>query len=419
MTRVSLTVLATLLAASAVGAADWPGWRGPTGMGVSDEKDLPLTWVGKTNENIVWKQPLPGGAVRCELDLNQSSPIVQGGRVFVTMSYWPGGLDKKEYPEHHVAAYKADDGAPLWDVTVQPGPWKLSDLRGGYTAPTPAADADRVYAMFGSSVLAALDHDGKPVWRKEITPYSFDVAAGCSPVLYQDMVLLQCDQVEKHSRLLAFDRKTGDLKWEKKRPSMGFTHSTPTLAEIKGKMQLLVAASGALQGVDPADGTVLWSCQAAGDTVSPVYAGGVVYIDSGRGGPGFAVDPTGQGDVTKTHLKWKVDSVPEGFGSPIAADGCLYRLLGSGFVTCRKLDGGDQVFSERLQGVSTSCSPITTADGRIYFASAGKSFIVQAGPKLDILATSDLGDGCPASPAVADGRIYLKGKHYLFCIGKK
>jgi outer membrane protein assembly factor BamB len=419
MTRFSLAVLAMLLAAAAAGAADWPGWRGPTGMGVSDEKDLPLAWVGKTNENIVWKQPLPGGAIRCELDLNQSSPIVQGGRVFVTMSYWPGGVDRKEYPEHHVAAYKVEDGTQLWDVTVQPGPWKLSDLRGGYTAPTPAADADRVYVMFGSSVLAALDHDGKPVWRKEITPYTFDVAVGCSPVLYGDVVLLQCDQNEKHSRLLAFDRKTGDLKWEKKRPEMGFTHSTPTLVEIKGKTQLLVAASGALQGLDPADGAVLWSCQAAGDTVSPIFADGLVYIDSGRGSPAFAVDPTGQGDVTKTHLKWKVDSVPEGFGSPVAVNGCLYRLLGSGRVSCRKLDRGDEVFSKLLPGVSTSSSPITTADGRIYFASAGKSYVAQAGPKLDILATSDLGDGCPASPAVADGRIYLKGKHYLFCIGKK
>ena len=417
--QVSWTVLVALLTAAAAGAADWPGWRGPTGMGVSDEKDLPLTWVGKTDENIIWKKPLPGGNVRCELDLNQSSPIVQGGRVFVTMSYWPGGVDKKEYPEHHVAAYKVEDGAQLWDVTVQPGPWKFSDLRGGYTAPTPAADADRVYVMFGSSVLAALDHDGKPVWRKEITPYTFDVAVGCSPVLYGDVVLLQCDQNEKHSRLLAFDRKTGDLKWEKKRPDAGFTHSTPTLAEIKGKTQLLVAASNALQGVDPADGAVLWSCQASGDTVSPIFAGGLVYIDSGRGSAGFAVDPTGQGDVTKTHLKWKVDGVPEGFGSPVVVDGFLYRLLSSGRVSCRKLDSGEEVFAKQLPGVSTSSSPVVTADGRIYFASAGKSFVVQAGPKLDILATSEMGDGCPASPAVADGKLYLKGKHYLFCIGKK
>lgn len=241
MTRVSWRVFAVVTALLCV-AADWPGWRGPTGMGLSDEKDLPLTWGGKDGENVLWKKPLPGADGKSRLDHNQSSPVVQGGRVFVTVSYWPASVEQKEYPEHHVACYKADDGAPLWDVTVKPGPWKLSDLRGGYTAPTPAADAERVYVLFGSSVLAALDHDGKPLWRTEITPYAFDVAIGCSPVLYKDVVLLQCDQNDRHSRILAFDRKTGDLKWEKKRPEFGFAHGTPTLAEIGGKEELLVAA---------------------------------------------------------------------------------------------------------------------------------------------------------------------------------
>ena len=419
MTRLLTAALTALLAASAAPAADWPCWRGSTGMGISDEKDLPLTWGGRDGENVLWKRPLPGQDGQAKQDQNQSSPIVQGGRVFVTASYWPAGVDQKEYPEHHVACFKADDGAPLWDVKVEPGPWKLTDLRGGYTAPTPAADADRVYVLFGSSVLAALDHDGKPVWRKEITPYTFDVAIGCSPVPYKDVVLLQCDQNEKHSRLLAFDRKTGDLKWEKKRPEFAFTHSTPTLAEVKGKTELLVAASGALQGLDPSDGTVLWSCEAPGDTVSPLYAGGVVYIDSGRGSPAVAVDPTGDGDVTKTHVKWRVAGVSEAFGSPVAVDGLLYRLLNSGYISCRKLDGGDEVFSQHLPGVSGPSSPVATADGRIYFASAGKSFVMRAGPKPEILAVNDLGDGGPASPAVADGRIYLKGRRYLYCIGKK
>jgi outer membrane protein assembly factor BamB len=415
----SRCALSLWLCTSAASAADWPGWRGPTGMGISDEKDLPLTWGGKDNEAVLWKQPLPGGDPKNKQDNNQSSPIVQGGRVYVMVSYWPAGVDQKEYPEHHVACYKAKDGVPLWDVRVEPGPWKLSDLRGGYTAPTPAADAERVYVLFGSSVLAALDHDGKLVWRKEITPYKFDVAAGCSPVLYKDVVLLQCDQVDKQSRLLAFDCKTGDLKWEKKRPDIGFTHSTPVLAEIAGQTQLLVAASNQLQGVDPVDGKVNWSCAAAGDTVSPVYAGGVVYIDSGRGGRGAAVDPTGKGDVTKTHLKWKKDVVPEGFSSPVAVGDYLYRLHSPETLRCWKLDGGDEAFTARLPGVSTASSPVATADGRIYCASAGKSYVLQSGPKLNILAKNDLGDGCPASPAVADGRIYLKGRQYLYCVGKK
>src|SRR5262249_51803802 len=166
---------------------------------------------------------------------------------------------------------------------------------------------------------------------------------------------------------------TGELKWETKRPEVNFTHSTPVLATIQGKMQLLVAASNALQGLDPADGKVLWSCQAAGDTVSPVYSGGVVYVDSGRGGPGVAVDPTGAGDVTKTHLKWKKNVVPEGFSSPVAVGGCLYRLHNPETLRCWKVEGGEEVFVERLPGFSTSSSHNRKADGRIYFPSGGES----------------------------------------------
>jgi outer membrane protein assembly factor BamB len=419
MRRLLLAAAAGLSAALAAAAGDWPGWRGPTGMGQCPEKDLPLTWGGEGGDNVLWKRPLPGQGGQAKQDQNQSSPVVQNGRVFVTASYWPAGVEMKEYPEHHVACYRADDGTPLWDVTVAPGPWKLTDLRGGYTAPTPAADDDRVYVLFGSSVLAALDRDGKPVWRKEVTPYQFDVAVGCSPVLYGDAVILQCDQVNKASRLLAFDRKTGELKWEKKRPEVGFSHSTPVLAEVNGKTQLLVAASNAVQGVDPADGSVLWWCEAAGDTASPVLGGGLVYLDSGRGSPAVAADPTGSGDVTKTHLKWHLNAVPEGFSSPAVVDDCLYRLHNPGFLTCRKLATGEEVYDRRLDGVSTASSPVATADGRVCCASAGKSYVVKAGPKCEVLAVNDLGDPCPASPAVADGRLYLKGRQNLYCVGRK
>src|SRR5262249_49548904 len=149
-------------------------------------------------------------------------PIVCKGRVFVTVSYWPAGVTEKEYPEHHVLCFDAADGQKLWDTKVPPGPWLLKDLRGGYTAPTPASDGERVFVMFGSSVLAALDFKGQIVWRKEVVPFAFDVAAGSSPLLHGDLVLLQCDQVRsaKTSRLLAFDRKTGDLKWEQARPNL-------------------------------------------------------------------------------------------------------------------------------------------------------------------------------------------------------
>jgi outer membrane protein assembly factor BamB len=303
---------------------------------------------------------------------------------------------------------------------VAHGPWSLArDLRGGYTVPTPAADDERLYVVFGSSVLAALNHAGKELWRKEIVPYDFDVAMASSPVLYRDMVILQLDGINRSSRIVAYDAKSGAERWTQNRPTLGFSHSTPVLVKIKDKPQLLVAASNAVQGVDPDDGKLIWWCRTAGDTVSPVLADGLVYCDGGRGSMGVCVDPTGKGDVTKTHQKWKLDRVPGGFASPIIVDGTLYRLTDPGVLRSWKLATGKEVATLRLPGVSTAASPFTTPDGRIWCASAGKSYVVQSGEKPRTLATNDLGDGSPASPAVAVGRIYLKGRRYLWCIGKK
>lgn len=424
-------LLCLLLASSVHAGEHWPGWRGPTGQGHTDEKNLPLEWDGKTGKNVLWKVPLfPSDKV--QRDQNQSSPIVWGDRVFVTISYWPEDVNLKStkggpaqpYPEHHVVCFRAKDGQKLWDEKIKPGPWQLADLRGGYTAPTPATDGQRVYALFGSSVLAALDLEGKEVWRKEIAPHFFDVAIGTSPVLFGDTVLVVCDQIKSHkaSTIKAFDTKTGELRWEQKRPDEDWTHSTPTLAKINGKTQLLVATANGPQGLDPTNGEVLWSFrmpQRVGDTVSPVVHDGTVYIDSGRGGQGIAVDTNAIGDVSKkmAQLKWSIKVVPEGFSSPLVVGDQLYRLHTPGVLSSWKWSDGKEVFKERLQGADQAVSPIATPEGRIYLASAGKSYIVQAGPKLEMLATNDLGDPSRASPAVANGRIYLKGSRWLFCVG--
>lgn len=422
-TLLALFVLS--LPTTAAHAEPWPGWRGPTGMGQSQHKGLPLTWDGKTLENVLWKVPLVDAPGKVQLDQNQSSPIVFGEHAFVTLSYWPAGAKKDGFPEHHVVCFRVKDGKRLWDTVVPPGPWLLKDFRGGYTAPTPATDGERVYVLFGSAVLAALDLQGGIVWRKEIAPHFFDVALGASPVLFQDHVLLMCEELreKKASSLLAFDKKTGNLAWQQKRPDSDWTHSTPVLAQVNGKTQLLVAAATAVQGLDPTSGQPLWWCNTGprtGDTTSVVLGDGIVYCDSGRGGPGIAVDPTGMGDVTKTNIKWKIGNIPEGFSSPVIVAGRLYRLHNPGVLSCWELTKGKPVYtSERLEGVSTSASPIATADGLIYCASAGMSYVVRAGAKFDLVATNDLGDPSQASPAIADGKIYLKGRTYLFCIGSK
>jgi outer membrane protein assembly factor BamB len=415
----------TLSWGTAAGAEDWPGYRGPTGMGVTKEESLPLEWGGPEDKNILWKAPLPPTVDQGAPDHNQSSPVVRDGRVFVTTAHWPAHTGQTaRAPEHHVACYDAASGKPLWDTEVAAGPWLLTDLRGGYAASTPAIADGRVFALFGSSIVHALDTEGKLLWSYTIAEHDqFDVALPTSPVVYKDTVLLLLDRKAPAATLVALDAATGKVRWEKKRPESDFAHVTPVLAEVGGKPQLLVSSTHTLQGVDPEDGEILWSCawgQSIWPVSSPVMAEGLVYAIGGRGGhPGVVVDPTGSGDVTATHLKWQIGPMSEGLSSPVAFGDRVYRLNSPGILRCVRIATGDELFKERLEGADPAVSPVVTPEGHIYFASAGKSVVIEAGPELKILATSDLGDPSLASAAVADGCIFLKGKSFLYAIGKQ
>ena len=352
--------------------------------------------------------------------------------MFTCTVKWPGGERDRERDAgaSRRPATAAKDGKQLWDTQVKPGPWLRNDFRsgagGGYAAATPCTDGRHVFVVFGSAVMAALDFDGRIAWRMDLEPHTFDVTVGSSPVLYGDTVILLCAMAKKSdSRLVAFNKADGTVKWETKMPTVGFGHSTPVLIDVNGRPQLLVLASGmqpapdGLQSFDPANGQRLWWCRGGGDASSPAYGAGIVYFDSGRGGPGFAVDPTGSGDVTATHVKWTVPQVPEAIGSPVIVGGHVYRLHAPGVLKCWKAASGEEVYSKRLEGLSSTwASPVADGDGNLIFASGGRSVVVKAGPEVEVLAVNDLGDANHASAAVSGGRIYVVGKKRIYCIGR-
>jgi len=406
-------------------AEDWPGYRGSTGMGViQEETKLPLRWDAKTGENILWKVPLPFGDGNP--DHNQGSPIVAKGRVFVTNCVWAANADRKAtQPEHHITCYRLTDGKQLWDCIVTPGPWTISDLRGGYASPTPASDGKHVYAAFGSSILHALTLDGKPVWSQVIPDHAaFDVAMAVSPMVFGDTVILLTDRKSSKATIQAFDAATGKQRWQRKREKTSFGHATPVLAQVKGRPQLLVSATHALQGVDPNNGEVIWSCKwgrGIWPVSSPVMTKGLVYCMGGRGGhPGLIVDPGGTGDVTATHLKTKLGPSPSGLGSPVAYGDLVFRMRQPSVLLCVRITNGEELFKERLpQGIDPAISPVITSDGIIFIASAGKTLVVRAAEKFELLGESDLGDSSRASAAVSESKLILKGKKYLWCVGKE
>jgi outer membrane protein assembly factor BamB len=414
-----------LLLTTAAHAEDWPQFRGPSGLGYSVATDLPLEWGGPDQNNVVWKSPLIGEG--------HASPIVSGDRLFVCTARWPESVGDRTQviPEHHVLCYSTKDGGLRWDTTIEPGPWLRSDFRsgpgGGYAAPTPATDGKQVYVVFGSSVIAALSMDGQMAWRKEIAPHTFDVTIGSSPVLYEGAVLVLCAMANKSdSKLIAYNAADGSIRWETALPHTGFAHSTPVTIEVNGNPQLIVAASGGgetdrgIQSFDPRSGALLWWCRGAGDAASPAYGAGILYCDSGRGGPGVAIDPSGAGDVTQTHTRWRIPQVPEGIGSPIVVGDLVYRLHTPNILKCWQARDGRQVYAQRLDRLTSSwSSPVADAAGRLYFATAGVSYVIQTGAKYKVLAINDLGDPNHASPAVAHGRIYLVGTRQVYCVGAR
>ena len=206
-------------------------------------------------------------------------------------------------------------------------------------------------------------------------------------------------------------------------PKLSHNNGTPVLMKAGGKPVLVVNASNALQGLDPATGEPLWWVDVkAGFGASVAFGEGVVYADSGQdgGSPAVCVDPNGTGNVAASHVKWKLDKVPAAYGSPVIAGGYVYRAHKPNVVECRSLATGEAAYSEPLEGVSFLTSPFATPDGRVYFVGGGKSYVLRAGPKFEVLGTGTLDGGDRgSSPAVANGKIYVTSGASLYCLGKK
>jgi outer membrane protein assembly factor BamB len=256
------------------------------------------------------------------------------------------------------------------------------------------------------------------IWREEL-PLKKEIDGGicASPVLHGDSVIVSGIA---NPVLRALYKKDGKLKWEQEGKEQN-RMATPAFLEIDKKKQLITVAGG-VRGIDPDTGKPLWFCRRAPSGLSsPVFGAGLVYTDSGRGGrTGAAVDPTGKGDVTKTNVKWEVDVQAPAGSSGIVVGKHLYRACGSDILRCWEMESAKVVYEKRLTRISPSTSPIATADGRIYFASSARSYVIKAGEEFEILATNELGDGEGyVTPAISNGRIFIKGKSYLWCIGTK
>jgi outer membrane protein assembly factor BamB len=439
MSRAALLTL-VLVTGSVPLAANWPQWRGPSGLGISTETRLPVTWSAR--ENVAWTAALSG--------TGSSSPIVWGDQVIVTsqigVAHSGGGghpqlardeaaLASTETPIEPrrdgaagtvrlaVESFNRTDGRRRWDHRFEAkGPFPSLHEKHNLATPTAVTDGEHVFAWFGTGQIVALDMRGRVIWSRhlgaEYSPFDINWGHGSSPVLFKDLLILLCDHASA-SYLLALDARTGKERWKADRGRGRASYSTPLVVSTTSGDEVLVNSTERIDAYDAATGAPRWHADAPRQSPVPsaVFHDGIIYMTRGyRNSPYLAIRPGGRGDVSGSHVLWRAPNGGSYTGSLVHYQGLLYLTNDVGVLTCADAKTGERVWQMRLGGVFFA-SPVA-ADGRIYFVSqTGETIVVKAGRTPEILARNDLGERLVASPAVAGGQIFLRSDGRLFAIG--
>jgi outer membrane protein assembly factor BamB len=410
----ALSYWAVLAASPAMG--DWPQFRGPTGMGVAQDARLPVQWSG--SEGLAWKVELPGAGA--------SSPIVVGEHIYLTCFHGYAAADREgdlSDLTRSVLCLSKKDGAVVWKKTLKPEAPEQDRIREdhGYATSTPVSDGERLYVFFGASGVYAFDLAGRQLWHKSVGTTLNGWGSANSLALHEDLLLVNAS-IESES-LIALNRDTGDEAWRV--GGMNESWNMPLVIPVPGKQpELVIAKFGQILGLDPNSGKELWSCETNIQwymTPSLVADQGVVYCIGGRSGGSLAVRAGGRGDVTKSHRLW-TGRKGSNVSSPILHDGHLYFMNDAlPIAYCVKADSGKVVYEQRLDDCDQVYASPILADGKLYYLDRrGKTFVVAAKPKFELLAVNDFEERSVfnASPAIDGNRLLFRSDKTLYCVGE-
>jgi outer membrane protein assembly factor BamB len=411
--------LSIVLAAAALLGLQWPEFRGPDGRGHATASGLPLTW--SETEHVRWKTAIHGRA--------WSSPVVLNGQVWVTTA--------------------TEDGRQLFAVAVDQATGKvLYDLKlfdvetpqyahpfNTYASPTPTVEGGRVYVTFGSPGTAAIDTaTGKVLWTRRDLECNHYRGAGSSPIIFRDLLLLHYDGSDVQY-VVGLDKRTGKTVWRTRRSidfqdlgpdgqpmaegDMRKAFATPQIITVGGQPLMISMGAKATYAYDPLTGKERWRVEERTNhsaSTRPVSAFGLVFLPTGfPKGELLAVRPDGHGDVTKTHVAWRLTRGVPNKPSVLLVGDLLFMTTDAGVASAVDAKTGAVVWTGRIGGTH-SASPVY-ADGRVYFFSEdGKVIVVEAGRSFRILAENQIGDGFMASPAIDGKAFYLRSKTHLYRI---
>lgn len=417
-----------LMPANLLGAENWPGFRGPTRQGISQEKDVPTQW--SQTSNVLWKTPVPGNG--------WSSPIVFDNRVFVTTATDEGA-------SFRLVCLDRWTGSILWDKQVfQQEPGHKSP-QNSYASSTPVTDGKRIYVLAFDGSFAAVSMEGDVIWTNRDFNYYSEHGLAVSLILYQELLIAPFDGSSPgpdkavgwqkpwdQAVIIALDKNTGKLCWKARRGSSRIAHVTPQILSQDGQDQLVSSAGDVVQGFDLKSGQRLWAVTSTGEGVVPsiVIGDGLIFTASGFGQPTIrAIRPPlhlaatdagagtgGKGDAPQGRIAWEsTDDVPM-VPSMLYTKPNLFLVTEAGVAKCLDAATGEVFWRNRLSG--RYCASPIWADGKIYFLSEqGRTTIIEAGREFKVVAQNELQEKCCASPAVSQNHIFIRSEDALYCIG--
>ncbi len=411
LTWVVVLLVCGVLSGGPVAAENWPRFRGPNGQGVSETQGIPTKW---SDDDYAWKVTLPGRGHAC--------PVVWSDRLFVTCA-------EQGARRGILLCLNTADGTERWRSEVELTKYPINRLN-SYASSTPAADADHVYVLWPSrerTILVALNHDGTEAWTVEFSGVQARHGKGSSPIVVGDYVIVSHEQERNsegvESQWLAINRKTGHVHWRRSEAAVAnASYSTPCVWKRgDGKAEVVFAGNAhGVTGVDLETGQTRWEL----DSVlpkrvvsSPLWTGQLIIATCGEGGRGSrltAIEP-GANDSAREVYSLETRVVPY-VPTAVAYGGDLFLFHDNGTVTCTVASDGKVLWSEKPAGRFYG-SPVCV-NGVLYaMTTTGDVVVLKAAGTYEVLAVNALGEKSHATPAVGDGRMFLRTESHLFAIG--
>ena len=407
------TILSILLfIAVSFANENWPDWRGPTNDGIVEANGLPLKWSDSLH--VIWKTAIH--------DQGWSTPVIWGNQIWMTIAT----LDGREM---FAVCVDFQSGEIIHNIKVfdiaEP---QRKHPQNSYATSSPVIEAGRVYVHYGTHGTACIDtKSGAILWKWDAVQCNHVQGAASSLFLHKNLLILHLEGNDVQY-IVALNKKDASEVWRAERPQEYYTgnplyykaYTTPIIITAGGKSQLVSNGSKVCVAYNPDTGEEIWRVVYGGDsTISrPIFGDGLVYVNVGwkkESSELWAADPTGKGDITETHVKWKIlENIPIE-SSPIFANHHIFAVDDRGTISCINPKSGEFVWRHKFDGFF-GASPIY-ADGRLYFFDKkGGGFVIKASPEFELLAENNLDDGMMASPVVKDKALILRTKSHLFRI---